>query len=40
VPVLATADKLSDIAQCEELFHTASGTAFADVIVKMLMKRA
>jgi hypothetical protein len=26
---LATADMLSDIAQCEELFHTVSGTAFA-----------
>src|SRR5215467_7462436 len=24
---------LSDIAQCDELFHTASGTAFADIIV-------
>jgi hypothetical protein len=24
---------LSDIAQCEELFHTATGTAFADVII-------
>jgi hypothetical protein len=23
---------LSDIAQFEELFHTASGTAFADII--------
>src|SRR5262249_16174922 len=23
----------SDIAQCEELFHTASGTAFADIII-------
>jgi hypothetical protein len=32
-PVLATADMLSDIAQCEELFHTASGTAFADIVV-------
>ena len=28
---VATADMLSDIAQCEELFHTASGTAFADI---------
>ena len=24
---------LSDIAQCKELFHTASGTAFADIII-------
>jgi len=32
-PVLATADMLSDIAQCEELFHTAAGTAFADIVV-------
>jgi hypothetical protein len=24
---------LSDIAQCEELFHTASGTAFADFVI-------
>jgi len=24
---------LSDIAQCEELFHTASGTAFAHIII-------
>jgi len=24
---------LSDIAQCEELFHTATGTAFADILV-------
>ena len=24
---------LSDIAQCRELFHTASGTAFADIII-------
>ena len=30
---VATADMLSDIAQCEELFHTASGTAFADIII-------
>src|SRR6516162_10425296 len=31
--VLATADMLSDIAQCKELFHTAAGTAFADIII-------
>jgi hypothetical protein len=30
---LATANMLSDIAQCDELFHTAIGTAFADIIV-------
>ena len=24
---------LSDIAQCKELFHTASGTAFADIFI-------
>jgi hypothetical protein len=24
---------LSDIAQCKQLFHTAAGTAFADIIV-------
>jgi hypothetical protein len=30
---LATADMLSDFAQCEELFHTVSGTAFADIII-------
>jgi hypothetical protein len=24
---------LSDIAQCEELFHTATGAAFADIII-------
>jgi hypothetical protein len=24
---------LSDIAQCKELFHTAAGTAFADIII-------
>jgi len=27
------ADMLSDIAQCKELFHTASGTAFADIFI-------
>jgi hypothetical protein len=24
---------LNNIAQCDELFHTASGTAFADIII-------
>jgi hypothetical protein len=26
-------DMLIDIAQCEELFHTATGTAFADITI-------
>jgi hypothetical protein len=32
-PALAIGDMLSNIAQCDELFHTASGTAFADIII-------
>jgi len=32
VPVLATANMLSDIAQCK-VFHTAAGTAFADFVI-------
>jgi hypothetical protein len=28
-----TTNMLIDIALCEELFHTASGTAFADVVI-------
>ena len=31
VLTIATADILSDTAQCEGLFHTATGTAFADI---------
>jgi hypothetical protein len=27
-------DMLIDIALCEELFHTATGTAFADIIIE------
>ena len=33
MPSLVSADMLSDIALCKELFHTASGTAFADIII-------
>jgi hypothetical protein len=32
-PVFATADMLSDIAQCKELFYTAASAAFADIVV-------
>src|SRR6516165_11974969 len=30
---LVTTTMLIDIASCEELFHTAAGTAFADIVV-------
>ena len=33
MPVLVTTDMFSDTAHCNELFHTASGTAFADITI-------